>query len=158
MPLTQENSKESIEQADLVVEGEYMMNIGPDKKENLRKDKEGEGFTILFKVTKRYKGKVKGDTLAIYQTSNSCTRIFRKGERYILLVKEIDGFQLSHDQKQSNGSSKLQKEGGLSVSITDKKTLRYWKGIHRKYLVADIKLCSSFRKGTEEAELLQRQF
>jgi len=160
LPLTQENAKERIDQADLVVQGEYIRTIGADKEVNRNQDSHGEGYTVLFRITKKYKGRVKSDTLAIYQTSNSCTRIFRKGERYILVAREIDGFLLSEDKegKASNEGPQKDKDDNITMGFPEKPALKYWKKIQQKYLTVDVNLCTSFRLETEEGQLLQRQF
>lgn len=164
--LTTALANEMISDADVALEGEYIKTIHFE--ENIEKLwNEGDwGRNILFKVNKIYKGKVRSDTIAIYQSGSSCSRSFQKGEKYIILANEIKFFKsikLRHSKKDKDflgippPPEKLTKNGVLKDYNVPKISIDYWKNIINNYTTVTVSLCDSFIKNTEYGDLIEEE-
>ncbi|WP_200975142.1 hypothetical protein [Echinicola sp. 20G] len=166
--LTTSLANEMISDANLIVEGEYIKTIHFDENMERLLNKSDWGRNILFKVNKVHKGKVKSDTIAIYQHGGSCDRSFHKGEKYILLTNKIKSFKsvkLPHLKKEQSEDfqepppppMEPTKNGKVRRYNVPKPFLDYWNNITENYTTVTISLCNSFIQDSDHGEFIEKE-
>lgn len=160
------NIEEWIEDADLIIEGEYIKDIDWRSSDSDSLNATTQGIHIYFKVNKVIKGQLKSDTVAINQWGNgNCTKIFKKEEEYIVFGYEVKGFQsLRGDYYQKYDSSDdIPPQPPLDILAEDKllktyysgnQEVNYWNEIANQYKVVQTSSCSAFSSSPDLKKLL----
>lgn len=171
-PIDSTNVGNWINEADFVVEGEYLTNINPNIELRNRRNEQNLGYDILFKVTSVIKGTISTDTIALIQfDSGSCTETFEHGEKYIILGRSIKEFICKDDEQSiveldSLGDyppkevppppSYVDEQGVVRYYNCDNEESEYWNTIAMTYATSYISHCTTFDANSQSGKLIKR--
>ena len=153
--------KRLIEKYDYVFIGSAIEVLHFDKSLRTLISNEGDGYsTVLFKVDSMIKGEPNLKQIVIQAGDGSCTQWFRLGEKFVIVGNRIDKLNWSRVKKGDFQSLEEQPPiPGYNHSTQiegNRKAYRYWKRLAKRHTIVTTDMCTSFRVGTEYADLFLR--
>ncbi|WP_141655457.1 hypothetical protein [Roseivirga seohaensis] len=151
--------KRLIEKYDYVFVGSAIEVLHPDdEKPDFTSNESKGGMNVIFEIDSVIKGESKLKTVIVNQFGmDSCNMWFKLGEKYIVVGKRIDKLNWNRVKK---GDFPYWEEQppilGYRHSLQilgNRKEYRYWKRLARRNTIITTDMCSTFRVGTEDANL-----
>jgi hypothetical protein len=160
------NLDEWYDWADIVVEGTFKSALNPSVELLERLNKQDDGYTGKFEVTRTLKGSINSKEIAVFQfDSGNCTRIFKKGTSYVIfgtIVNKVvcNKNLLEFDERIEGDSTepppKEQDAGTIGNSNCNEDELEYWNNTTNKYLTITTGYCSTFYSNSELGKLVMK--
>lgn len=148
-------AKEIIKEADYVVIGRAVKNIGFSNEINSMWDSENQGFDILFEVDSVIKGDLISKSLLVKQFGGNCDQIFKFGEQHLVIGNEIEKFvdKTPKQRKSKKGGIQEDQIPPPPPSVYSKtavfynrghKEVNFWNKKAKKSIVITTSMCLTF--------------
>tara|TARA_R110001592_G_scaffold62406_1_gene191018 strand:+ start:2413 stop:2988 length:576 start_codon:yes stop_codon:yes gene_type:complete len=117
---------------------------------------------VLFKVDSMIKGEPNLKQIVIQASDGSCTQRFKLGEKFVIVGNRVDKV-IWNRTTEIKGTSKDDfineipppppYNDGFIRFEGNRKAYRYWKRLARRHTIVSTAMCTSFRVGSEYADL-----